>query len=51
MSVLSFLLLTAIIVVHIINVPLNHWTFVGTCIALGLTEIAFAIESFRRRDK
>ena len=51
MTVLGFLLFTAITIVHIITVPLNHWTFVGTCIAYGLIEIAFAIESFRRRDK
>ena len=51
MSVLSFLLLVAVIIVHFTCVPLNHWTFIGTCIALGLTEIAFAIESIRRKDK
>lgn len=51
MSVLCFLLFCALIIVHFLTIDLNSWTFVATCIGLGLTEIAFAIESILRKDK
>lgn len=51
MSVISFIMCLALMIVHFINIGLNEWTFIGTCLCLGLTVIGFAIETRERKDK